>query len=114
MQPDFISDHDAQQLAQNDPVELARIIASGALRDTSLTFAAERLGCAGDRALVLRTLLPLLDHEKAYVREGALYGLAPHSGADIRDCYERLASEDPSRAIRDLAAGYIEDLEGAP
>ena len=78
MQPDFISERDAQRLAQDDPAELARIIASGALRDTSLTFAAEHMGASVDAPLVARTLAPLLSHAVPVVREGAMIGLGMH------------------------------------
>lgn len=98
------------RLASDDPHGLAAWIAEGSLEPTMLTFAAEHMGRASDRALVLRSLLPLLDHEKPYVREGALIGLGPHLGADLRDRYERLAAEDPCDVLRSMAAGYLEDL----
>ena len=79
--PDFISERDAQRLAVDDPAELARIIASGSLRDTSLTFAAELMGAASDSALVVRTLAPLLSHATPVVREGAMIGLGLHMDA---------------------------------
>lgn len=96
-----------EHLAATDPAALAHWIASGEMDATVVTFAAECLGRASDAALVLSALRPLLDHERPYVREGAVYGLGchvddPDTAATLR---ERLRVET-SPGVR----GAIEDM----
>lgn len=99
-------------LARTDPARLLAWIASGTLRDTALTFAAEHAGEIADADAVIPALLPLLAHEKSYVREGAVYGLWRHI-ADRRafDALDRLAVSDPSPALRGLAYECVHEHE---
>jgi len=99
-----------ERLATEDPHALAAWIAEGSLRPTLLTFAAEHMGRAADRALALKTLQPLLEHPKPYVREGALIGLGEHLGADLRERLALFIAEDPCPELRSIAAGFLEDL----
>ncbi len=97
-------------LAENYPPELLRLIASNRLRATDLTFAAEIAGRLSDSAAVRRTLLPLLSHDDAVVREGAIYGLAPHAEETVRSALARLSASDPSAAIRLAATETLANL----
>lgn len=111
MRADFISESDALRLAKDDPAELARIIASGTLRDTSLTFAAEHMGTATDAVLVARTLAPLLSHASPIVREGALIGLGMH--LDTADAVAALRGHVDRETIPELVEmvrGFLEEV----
>lgn len=64
-------------LASNDPAKLVALLEEGNLPDSLLTFAAEYAGeIERDVPGLKENLLRLLEHEKAGVREGAIYGLA--------------------------------------
>jgi hypothetical protein len=97
-------------LAENHPPQLLKLIASNRLRATDLTFAAEIAGRLADSTAVRRTLLPLLSHADAVVREGAIYGLAPHADQTVRSELARLSASDPSPAVRQAATDTLADL----
>lgn len=67
-----------EALATEDPVRLVAFLNDPGLDPTFLTFAAELAGRVPEASLVVPPLLALLVHPKAYVREGAVYGLAHH------------------------------------
>ncbi len=113
MGADFLPEAEQERLAIVDPERLAAIIAAGTLCPTSLTFAAEHMGKAKDAALVVRTLTPLLSHESAYVREGALIGLWQHSDAlppDVVERVRRMADSDESPGVRAVAGDFCDDM----
>lgn len=92
--------------------ELLELIKSGRLEPCDLTYAAEIAGNRTDDSEAVRaTLLPLLEHEDAVVREGALYGLANHlddvACGRLRDVTRR----DRSPVIQRIA---FECLDGVP
>ena len=89
--------------------QLASLISSGTLDDVDLTFAAEHLGrlAHDDSAFARRALTPLLSHESPLVREGALYGLDGHLDADLYERVTAIAHGDPSRGVREAAAGLL-------
>lgn len=95
-------------LATNDPFRLASIINSGSLKNSQLTFAAEALGHATDRMVVITTLTALLRHPSAIVREGAIYGLQSHLSSEVHEQLRILADSDPSAGVR---AAAIETLD---
>ena len=99
-----MTDHELERLSREDPTALLDLIESGTLEPTLLTFAAEYAGISSDSTHVTRVLLPLLDHEKPYVREGALYGLARHRTADALNGLARIASTDAVSEVREIAA----------
>ena len=99
-----------ERLATEEPARLALWIEEATLDPTDLTFAAEYLGLASDRPLVLRALLPLLEHPKPYVREGALLGLGRHLAADMEPRLRSVVSDDPAPEIRALAQGLLDEL----
>lgn len=68
-----------------------------------LTFLAEDLGLR--RPVPLRYLAALATHPDPIVREGAVYGLAPHARAHIAMvALQQLAELDPSPEVRAAAA----------
>lgn len=91
------------------PVELAHLIEESCLAPGDLTFAAEVLGQSDDGDLVRKTLLPLLSHPEAVVREGAIYGISRHLDASIRDELRRLVVGDGSEAVRTAAQDALEE-----
>jgi HEAT repeat protein len=97
-------------LADNHPSELLGLIVSNRLGPTDLTFAAEIAGKLSDSEAVRRTLLPLLMHDDAVVREGAVYGLALHADETVRAALIRHSASDPSPAVRQAATDALADL----
>ena len=96
-----------EALAQRHPVELVKLIDSNKLPPAELTFAAEALGCISDGELVRRTLIRLLDHSSAVVREGALYGLQWHLDNQVRTIIANMATSDSSPGVRSSAQDLI-------
>ncbi len=93
------------ELAANDPEQLVELIKGSTLSTVELTFAAEAMGLADSSTkLVEATLLPLLDHKEALVREGALYGLSYRLvSSAAKKKIMALAKDDPSKGVRDSA-----------
>jgi hypothetical protein len=98
-----------EYLSSKHPDNLLRLIESGTLADRDLTFAAEIAGRIDDDGAVRRALLPLLSHPAAFVREGAIYGLAAHVDALVRAHLTRLAADDSSAAVRNAAADALDE-----
>lgn len=95
--------------AEYSPEELLSAMSSGVLEPHDLTFAAEAAGRIADATRAIPALLALLDHTSPLVREGAIYGLAPH--ADDPSVAARLlavSNNDPSAAVRVAAHESIE------
>ncbi len=98
------------KMANNDPKALGELIRSGTLPVHELTFATEyfgvRSGLGGQE--IADTLLPLLMHKSPLVREGVIYGLEGCLDLpDVRVALERIAKNDSSSIIRELAASYM-------
>ena len=92
-----------RELADQAPAELALIVSRGLLNPAKLTYAAEILGSTAERSLVVSTLLPLLRHSSPVVREGVVYGLAPHLSPEVITRLRAVAEHDPSPAVRTTA-----------
>lgn len=97
-------------LAEHDPPRLLSLIAKGELTAPQLTFAAEHAGLVRDRDQdVVDTLQRVLSHPKAFVREGAVYGLALIDHEDARALLERVAEGDADADVRVAAAEALEE-----
>lgn len=96
-------------LARRHPLDLARLIEKGRLASPDLTFAAEALGRIDASWIVRQTLLPLLEHADAIVREGAVYGLQKHLGDEVRERLTRCARTDVSAGVRAAAEDALSD-----
>lgn len=96
-------------MAKNDPSSLLELIRSGLLAPPILTYAAEIAGIIDDPMAVQEALLPLLDHQDAVVREGAIYGLASHLDALVRVKLRSIALADTSQAVREAAKSALGD-----
>ncbi len=92
-----------QDLGRISPKELATMIAKGSLSTANLSFAAESMGLATDHGFVIGTLVPLLVHDSAVVREGAIYGLAKHLTGDLEQRLRNMAQADASWGVRQAA-----------
>jgi len=91
--------------------ELHALITSGELESPCLTFAAEALGQKDKEAKFWRTLVRLLRHDKAYVREGAVYGLGCYTSTDAaRQALFLVANEDPERGVREAALEMLDNF----
>jgi hypothetical protein len=97
-------------LADHFLTDLFNLVSAGTLSPPALTFAAEIVGRTSDGQAVRAILLPLLEHESALVREGAIYGLRDHADDAVVRRIELLASSDPSPAIRQAARDTLEEL----
>ncbi|MDO8446653.1 MAG: HEAT repeat domain-containing protein [Deltaproteobacteria bacterium] len=102
-------------LAQNHPGILVALIKNNEIEDTLLTFAAESLGLSKNTELVETTLLPLLKHQFAPVREGAIYGLQRHifDSSKIHEAIQDVSLNDTSKGVRSAAHDAISMLESA-
>jgi hypothetical protein len=97
-----------QRLASEDPEALLAWIEEGTLSPADLTFAAEIAGRTLEAERVVPTLVRLLAHEDAVVREGAVIGLGCHLDTPgVRARLERITTEDPSPGVRDTASDLI-------
>lgn len=98
------------RLASNDPDALFRILRQEPkMRASLLTFAAEAVALVRSPSPdLLRACIELLEHKKAYVREGAIYGLAPHA-ADPRvlEALQRVAESDSDDDVRSVAEDVL-------
>ena len=99
----------SSRLAAKEAPDLVALVTSGALPPSQLTFAAEAVGRINNSVLVRDTLLPLLKHASAVVREGAIYGLSNHLDDDARDVIKLIAQSDPSLGVRAAAAELLDD-----
>lgn len=99
-----------EHLAANDPEALLTMIRSGELAPTELTFAAEYAGdIEGHDPEVLDVLGSLLTHEKAYVREGVVYGLARMDCPGAIALLEKLRHQDADWDVQVAAWDVLED-----
>lgn len=97
----------AEDLAAEEPQELARLIGLRRIVESELGFAAEFLGRSDDSELVRRALKDLLNHVSPGVREGAIYGLADHRDTDIDRLLYRRVETDPTEGVRAAAAAVL-------
>lgn len=89
-------------------MELAALLTGDRLKPSLLTFAAEVAGRMADQALARHALLPLLERESAFVREGAVYGLSALLPDDAIEQALRHAASDPSEAAREAVAEALD------
>jgi HEAT repeat protein len=106
-----------EHYTKHEPLQLLRLLdPAGGLRGPLLTFAAEAAGEI--RSLPIETLVdalePLLQHENAVVREGAVYGLAQLvdqlGGARAQELLKRVMQEDDSPGVRGAAIDALVSL----
>lgn len=72
-----------------------------------LTFIAEDLGKRNPPPL--RYLAALARHSSPIVREGAVYGMAPHVGvSSVRGMLKDMSARDPSPGVREAASEALE------
>lgn len=95
-------------LSKHYPQYLLDMINQQLLEPVDLTFAAEYAGKINSEQ-VKQTLLPLLKHPSAIVREGALYGLEKKLDEEIVSEISNLAKDDPSESIRRIADEIVND-----
>jgi HEAT repeat protein len=97
-------------LAKNNPQRLLSLLDDQDLTISLRTFAAEAAGGIELSAAAVPSLLPLLEHPSAVVREGAVYGLANHLDyAGVREQLGLVASGDVSPGVRRAALDTLDD-----
>ena len=96
-----------ERLVTEDPERLIGMLAGDALRPALLTFAAASAGLLPIEVCG-PSLVELLKHPSALVREGAVYGLQEHRD-DVRfsvaEALRAIAEDDPSPGVRMAAGG---------
>ena len=97
-----------EHLAQCHPDQLLRLVNAQQLPPIELSFAAEAAGTLANSPAVRNTLLRMLRHGDAVVREGAIYGLARHVDEEILRELRQVAATDPSPGVQEAAANLIE------
>jgi hypothetical protein len=98
-----------EDLAEEDGSRLLDWIRSGTLRPAMLSHAAE---IAGDVPGADAVLLPLLEHDLAYVREGAVLGLA-RAAARILEAIDGVAELDEDPDLRRTATDVVDEFANA-
>ena len=99
----------AKDLAEQCPDILVAWIDMGFIPDSTMTFAAEYLGTDVDSETIRHTLIPLLDHQSAVVREGAILGLSRHRNDEVNALLQQIAKTDASPAVREVAEDFLSD-----
>jgi len=109
--PSLVKPCDAlfEHLARVEPMQLMRLIRSEQLADADLAAAAEIAGSIADSDIVVPALLPLLHDSLPMVREAAICGLSNHLMDEVRREIARLSNEDPSAAVREVAASVLDE-----
>jgi len=105
--PDALGEELFDRLVTENPDRLVAMLRPGEIDPTLLTYAAEIAGRGLPFAQVVPSLLALLQHERAFVREGALYGLQHHAGKNVTEEVRRLADSDSSPGVRLVAKGIL-------
>lgn len=109
--PSLVKPCDAifEQLARVEPAQLIRLIRSEQLAGADLASAAEIAGSIADSSTVIPALFPLLHDTLPMVREAAICGLSNHLTDEVRQEIEKLRAEDPSAAVREVAASALDE-----
>ena len=110
----FICEDDLRKMSAE---ALAQAMRTNELDDTCLTFAAEILGQLDTEHAYFPALVELLQHEKAYVREGAVYGLWNYCRDETsgtawycRDCLREVSIADLSHEVRAAARDALDSV----
>ena len=110
----FICEDDLRKMSA---VQLSCLILQQKLDDTCLTFAAEILGQIDTEHAFFPALISLLQHQKAYVREGAVYGLWNYCRDETsgtawycRDCLREVSIADLSPEVRSAAREALDSV----
>ncbi|MFH0900092.1 MAG: HEAT repeat domain-containing protein [Pseudomonadota bacterium] len=97
-----------EYLADHSPSELLALLVDESLSPPRLTFAAEIAGrIRGREKQLLEVFEGLLKHEKAYVREGVVYGLAQMSSSGARQLLGKVARNDVDADVRSAATEVL-------
>lgn len=109
---DTLSENNFHLLVRDDPQYLVDWIKSGTIPVHFLTFAAEAAGRIKKAELVIPVLEGLLDHESAYVREGAILGLSycrERTSPELMEKIRQISVDDPSPGVREEAAYWLKN-----
>lgn len=106
---EMLGDQAFERLAREDPAQLINLLVGPApLAPHLLTYAAEIAGRSIAGELVVDALLALLRNENAFVREGAVLGLAAHVGEErVVSRLNEVQDADPSPGVRTVAADTL-------
>lgn len=97
------------ELVRRDPQLLIDIIRYWNLSNTQLSYAVETLGYHHSIEEVINTLLPLLRHQEALIREGVVYGFGHHiSDLRIRELLSHHLRVEISPGVRSAIEEVLE------
>ena len=99
------------QIERMECDELLEHIEKNDFPDTLMTFALEYAGNSIDGDRVRKALMPMLRHDNAFMREGALLGLSPHLTQDVMLAMCRLALWDTVPELRLMASDIVENYK---
>jgi HEAT repeat protein len=100
-----------EQMADEDPTKLLRLLADNELEPTMVSLAAEAAGQIAEHPERIEAiLLGLLTHKEACVREGAVLGLAQLGTEAALTGLRRVRDNDQSQAVRMVADEALELL----
>ena len=94
--------------------DILDMIEGDKLSPARLSFAAEVVGTGPPSRRLFDALKKLLSHEKAYVREGAILGLAHHREPEVIDMLRGVMAHEPDSRLRELAAEIVNEWETTP
>jgi HEAT repeat protein len=103
-----------ERIAVEDPARLIELLSSGEIDATLLTFAAEIAGRRMSSEQVVPSLLKLLHHERAVVREGAIYGLREHLSEEVSIAIQAMVETDPSQGFEKRRKGSLSQHDNPP
>lgn len=96
-----VSECDLLLLANQRPADFLELLRSDRLQPSLLTFAGEIAGNTLPASMSVPALLDLLEHASSLVREGAVYGLAPHcNDPGVQSRLQYASEHDQSPGVR--------------
>jgi hypothetical protein len=96
------------ELAKTNPECLVKLVLDPKEKSSNITFAAESLSLAKPSAIILETLLTLLNNRNEMIRESAIYGLYPYYKIlKVKEALAHTFNNDPSVTIRNFAKNAL-------
>lgn len=87
--------------------ELRQIVHSQDATRTQVYWALRACACASN---LPKWLIPFLEHEDSWYRQGALLGVEPHVDESLLDWLEKIAAIDESDEVRETCEELFGDL----
>jgi hypothetical protein len=96
-------------IAIEDPYYLLKVMKSGEMKKSTLSFSAEYIGLCSSNDMIIDYLIELLFHPAATVREGAIYGLYHHRlELKVITAFSEMIKVEINDSIREIVNHEIE------